>query len=110
MGVSVGVGVGVAVAVGEGVAVGVGVGVGVAVGVGVGVGVGRTICGVPSHFSNIVRNAVTSPSSALSPQNTFTAIQSCAYWHHADSADGFHSAGSRPPLDRLLEDDTAVKV
>ena len=109
---AVGVGVGVRRIIDPGVGVDVGVpdGVGVALGVGVGVGVGSTIIGSSSHASSIERSALTSSSSALSPQNTLTAIQSCAYWHHADSAGGFHSPGSRPPFERLLDAETAVNV
>lgn len=110
VGVPLIVGRGVEVPVTVGVPEAVALGVGVMVGDGVGVGVGSTITGSSAHSSSIVRSALTSAVSAVSPQNTFTAIQSCAYWHHAVSSGGFHSAGSRPPLERLLDEETAVRV
>jgi hypothetical protein len=56
------------------------------------------------------RRALSSASSADRSQTDFTVTQSVAYSHQNPVLGGFHSAGSRSPLERLVEALTARRA
>lgn len=54
------------------------------------------------QLSSISSSAPFSSAVTGSCQRSLVRIQSCAYWHHADSRGGFHSSGADIPFELLV--------